>query len=87
MNTVQSKQSIVWASIGTLILLGGLSGCSMFAPSNAPVDCDVVKTQARAGKSDVQIASDLGAPTDAVAACHGPEVTGNKSQEMIPSNY
>jgi hypothetical protein len=70
-----------------LILLGGLSGCSLFAASNAPIDCDVVKTQERAGQNDTQIASNLGAPVDKVNACHGPEVAGNKSEDNIPSNY
>jgi hypothetical protein len=86
MKNVQGKQKMS-ATLGMLILLGGLSGCSMFSPSSAPVDCDVVKTQARAGKSDTQIASDLGAPVDKIAECHGPEATGNKSEEMIPSSY
>ena len=77
----------VSAATGVLILVGGLSGCSMFSTANAPVDCDVVKTQVAAGKSDAQVASDLGAPVDQVAACHGPETSGNKSSGMIPSTY
>ena len=56
---------------GTLIV--GISGCSMFSPSNAPVDCDAVKNQQKAGFSDAKIASDLGATVDKVAACHGPK--------------
>ncbi len=56
---------------GTLIV--GISGCSMFSPSNAPVDCDAVKNQQQAGFSDAKIASDLGATVDKVAACHGPK--------------
>lgn len=86
MISIRGKQKMS-ATAGLLILLGGLSGCSMFTASNAPIDCDVVKTQARAGQSDTQIASDLGAPVDKVAACHGPEVTGNRSDEMIPTSY
>ena len=86
MNPVQRKQRMS-ATVGLLILLGGLSGCSMLTASNAPIDCDVVKTQARAGQNDTQIASDLGAPVAKVAACHGPEVTGNRSDEMIPTSY
>ena len=74
-------------AFGVVILVGGLSGCSMFSTANAPVDCDLVKTQVAAGKSDAQVASDLGAPVDKVAACHGPETSGNKSSEMIPSTY
>ena len=42
---------------GTLIV--GISGCSMFSPSNAPVDCDAVKNQQQAGFSDAKIASIL----------------------------
>ena len=75
------------AAFGVVILASGLFGCSMFSPSNAPIDCDLVKTQASAGKSDVQIASDIGAPVEKVAACHGPEASGNKSSGMIPSTY
>ncbi len=56
---------------GTLIV--GISGCSMFSPSNAPVDCDAVKNQQQAGFSDAKIASDLGSTVDKVAACHGPK--------------
>jgi hypothetical protein len=60
------------ATLGMLILAGGM-GCSMFAASNAPVDCDAVKNQEQAGFSDVKIASDLGSTVDKVAACHGPK--------------
>jgi hypothetical protein len=75
------------AALGLVVLVGGFSGCSMFSTSNDPVDCDVVKTQLAAGKTDAQIASDLGGSVDKVAACHGPETSGNKSSGMIPSNY
>lgn len=76
----------VAAALGTL-MLAGFAGCSMFSPSNAPVDCNVVKTQAAAGKTDAQIAGDLGAKESEVAACHGPEQSGNKAAGMIPQNY
>ena len=75
------------AAFGILILISGLTGCSMFSTANAPVDCDLVKTQLSAGKTDAQVASDLSAPVATVAACHGPETSGNKSSGMIPSNY
>ena len=58
-------------AFGTLIV--GISGCSTFSPSNAPVDCDAVKNQEQAGFTDVKIASDLGSTVDKVAACHGPK--------------
>jgi hypothetical protein len=61
------------ATFGMLILAGGMSGCSMFSTSNAPVDCDAVKNQQQAGFSDAKIASDLGSTVDKVAACHGPK--------------
>jgi hypothetical protein len=61
------------ATFGMLILAGGISGCSMFSASNAPVDCNAVKNQEQAGFSDAKIASDLGATVDQVAACHGPK--------------
>ena len=61
------------ATIGMLILAGGISGCSIFSPSNAPVDCNAVINQAKAGFSDAKIASDLGATIDKVEACHGPK--------------
>jgi hypothetical protein len=86
MGTVINRRKIS-AAVGMVIVVGCLSGCSMFSASNVPIDCDLVKTQASAGKSDVQIASDLGAPVDKVEACRGPETTGNKSAGMIPSNY
>jgi cytochrome c553 len=86
MRTVLNQTKISRA-IGVLILVSGLSGCSMFSTANAPVDCDLVKTQVAAGKSDAQVASDIGAPVAQVAACHGPETSGNKSSGMIPSTY
>jgi len=61
------------ATFGMLILIGGMSGCSMFSPSNPPVDCNAVKNQEQAGFSDAKIASDLGSTVDQVAACHGPK--------------
>jgi hypothetical protein len=69
---VTSKLRIT-ATFGMLILVGGMSGCSTFSASNAPVDCDAVKNQVQAGMSDAKIASDLGSTVDKVAACHGPK--------------
>jgi hypothetical protein len=69
---VTSKPRIT-ATFGMLILVGGMSGCSTFSASNAPVDCDAVKNQVQAGMSDAKIASDLGSTVDKVAACHGPK--------------
>ena len=61
------------ATLGSLVLAGGISGCSVFSTSNAPVDCDAVKNQEQAGFTDAKIASDLGSTVDKVAACHGPK--------------
>ncbi len=75
------------APLAALMLLG-VAGCSMFSANNAPVDCNLVKTQQAAGKTDAQIASDLGAKESEVAACRGPETSGNKtSGSTIPQNY
>jgi uncharacterized metal-binding protein len=77
----------VAATLGAL-MLAGVSGCSMFSATNTPVDCNVVKTQQEAGKTDAQIATDLGAKETEVAACHGPEQSGNKtSGTAIPQSY
>ena len=72
MREVLSKMKIA-ATFGTMIMAGGLLGCSMFSASNAPIDCDAVKNQQQAGFSDAKIASDLGTSVDKVAACHGPK--------------
>jgi hypothetical protein len=60
-------------TFGLLVLTGGISGCSVFSTSNAPVDCDAVKNQEQAGFSDAKIASDLGSTVDKVAGCHSPK--------------
>ncbi len=72
MYKLSSKHAIA-AGFGVLLLVGGISGCSMFSAANAPVDCNAVKNQEQAGMTDAQIASDLGAQVDQVAACHGPK--------------
>jgi hypothetical protein len=79
----------IWISIvsGLLIVCAGLSGCSMFSPSNTPIDCDVVKTQLQAGQTDAQIASNLSASADQVAACHGPEHDTNKTTVLPEKGY
>ena len=87
MDKVCSKAKFL-AVFGLSIFISALSGCSMFSPTNTPIDCNLVKAQASAGKNDMQIAEDLGGVSvDKVEACHGPESTGNKSAGMIPSNY
>jgi len=94
----QINRLLVSVTCGTL-LAAGLSGCSTFSTSNAPIDCNVVKEQAAAGKTDAQILENLNATYNQsgmqqtkiamadVTACHGPEASGNRSAEMIPSNY
>lgn len=71
------------------LMIAGVSGCSMLSPTNTPVDCNVVKTQQAAGKTDAQIATDLGAKESEVTACaSGPETSGNKtSGTAIPQSY
>ena len=75
------------AASGLLIAAAGLSGCSMFSPSNVPVDCDIVKQQVAAGQTDAQIATNLNAKEDEVAACHGPETGGNKNTIVPEMGY
>lgn len=72
MRKLSSKPAIANV-FGILILTLGISGCSMFSASNVPVDCNAVKNQEASGMTDAQIASDLGAQVDQVAACHGPK--------------
>ncbi len=72
------------AALGTLLLAGGISGCSSISTDH--VDCNVVKLQQQSGRSDAEIASAIGASEADVAKCHGPEHTGNKdSTDAIPS--
>jgi hypothetical protein len=52
----QIERLLLPMASGMLLATAGLSGCSTFSTSNAPIDCNVVKTQAAAGKSDTQIA-------------------------------
>lgn len=75
------------AASGLLIVAAGLSGCSMFSTSNDPVDCNIVKTQVAAGQNDAQIASNLNASEDKVAACHGPEHDTNKTTIVPEKGY
>jgi hypothetical protein len=78
------RSTFVTVASGLLFLVVGLSGCSMFSTSNDPVDCNVVKTQRAAGQTDAQIASNLNATEDKVAACStGAEHDTNK-QTVIP---
>jgi len=75
------------AASGLLVIAAGFTGCSMFSGSNIPVDCDVVKQQVQAGQSDTQIAANLSTTEDKVAACHGPETSGNKSTLIPEKGY
>jgi hypothetical protein len=79
----------VWISTvsGLLFVCAGLSGCSMFSTSNDPVDCNIVKTQTAAGQTDAQIASNLNASEDKVAACHGAEHDTNKTTIVPDKGY
>jgi len=85
------KNRIMLAGLGGALIVAamatGLVGCGTMSPSNTPIDCDLVKVQSQSGKTDAQIAADIGAPVEKVAACHGPEKAGNKSSGMVPSNY
>ena len=74
------------ATLGTLVLAGGISGCSSMSTDH--VDCNVVKLQQQSGRSDAEIASAIGGSEADVAKCHGAEHTGNKdSTSAVPSTY
>lgn len=82
------RSGLCIASIsGLLMVAAGFSGCSTFSPSNDPVDCNVVKTQAAAGQTDDQIAANLNASVDKVAACHGAEHDTNKTTIVPEKGY
>ncbi len=71
-------------ALGTLLLAGGVSGCSSMSFNH--VDCNVVKVQRESGRSDDEIASAIGSSAEDVAKCHTPEATGSKaSTEAAPS--
>jgi hypothetical protein len=71
------------AVLGTIVAAG--AGCSALTASH--VDCNVVKLQAQAGRSDAEIASALGTSEASVAACHGPEKSGNAEAGGAPGSY
>jgi hypothetical protein len=73
------------AALGTLILAGGISGCSSMSTDH--VDCNVVKLQQQSGRTDSEIASAVGASEADVAKCHGSESSGNKASQGVPSTY
>jgi len=73
------------AALGTLLLAGGLSGCSSMSTDH--VDCNVVKLQQQSGRSDAEIASAIGASEADVAKCHGGEASGNKASDAVPAPY
>jgi hypothetical protein len=74
------------ATVGTLLLAGGLYGCSSMSTNH--VDCNVVKLQQQSGRSDAEIASAIGASEDDVAKCHGAEhMSGKDTQDAVPQGY
>jgi hypothetical protein len=76
----------VAAALGTLLLAGGISGCSSMSTDH--VDCNVVKLQQQSGRSDAEIASAIGGSEADVAKCHGAEKGGNKtSTDAVPAPY
>jgi uncharacterized membrane protein YgcG len=59
-------------ALGALILAGGIVGCSSLSNNNGHVDCNVVKLQSQAGRSNNEIASALGVSESDVSSCHPP---------------
>ena len=86
----RKKGNGLWISTASalLVVAVGFSGCSTFSTSNDPVDCNVVKTQRAAGQTDAQIASNLNASADKVAACGGnAEHDTNKTTTIPEKGY
>ncbi len=73
------------AAIATMLLAGGLAGCSSMSSNH--VDCNVVKLQQQSGRSDSEIAQAVGAPIADVEACKGAEKSGNKASGGVPDSY
>ena len=75
------------AALGTIVIVGGLSGCSSITSDH--VDCNVVKLQTESGRSDAEIASAVGGSVEDVAKCHGgAEKSSNKTTgESTPAPY
>ena len=82
MHGIYRKLGII-AVMGTLAIAG--AGCSALSASH--VDCNVVKLQEQAGRSDAEIASALGTSEAAVASCHGPETSGNSTAGGAGASY
>ena len=80
-----SRKFTVAAAAAALMIVGALAGCSSLSSDH--VDCNVVKLQSESGRSDAEIASAIGASVTDVAKCHGPETSGNKSEDTQPSPY
>ncbi len=72
-------------TLGSLVMAGAMTGCSSLNSSH--VDCNVVRLQTEAGRSDAEIASAIGASVSDVAACHGPEKSGNAASGGAPGPY
>lgn len=66
------------AGIGAVIAAAAAIGCASLSSANGHVDCNVVKLQSEAGRSNAEIASALGVTEADVASCHaaGPSDSG-----------
>ncbi len=70
------------AILGALMLTGGIVGCSSISSNH--IDCNVVKLQSEAGRSNTEIASALGASEADVASCHPPGAMPSAPAEAAP---
>ncbi len=73
------------AALATLMMAGGMAGCSSLSSNH--VDCNVVRLQSQAGRSDTEIASALGVSVSDLSACKGPETSGNTTSGGAPGPY
>jgi hypothetical protein len=84
---IQSLSKLaIGAVVGTIVMAGAISGCSSLTASH--VDCNVVKLQSDAGRSDDEIAAAINASVSDVQKCHGAEKSGNATSGAPQSgNY
>ena len=80
-----SRKLAIAGSLWGLTLMGAIAGCSSMSSNH--VDCNVVRLQTEAGRSESEIASALGVSVSDVQSCHGGEKSGNKASGGAPGPY
>ncbi len=68
--------------LGALALAGGVTGCGSLSSNH--VDCNVVRLQKQAGRTDAEIASAIGESVAGVASCNAPGPSGSADSGPAP---